>query len=192
MTAVIAFAIGYVLGSIPFGILLTRMTGAGDLRAIGSGNIGATNVLRTGRKGLAALTLLFDALKGIGAILIAEALFPGTGPVAALGAFLGHLYPVWLRFNGGKGIATLLGISLALYWPLLLVFAVIWLVLAGLFRISSLAGIGAATGLPVAAYLFGQEQLVWLFSLTLLFVFIKHRGNIARLLAGQESKIGKG
>src|SRR5690606_20478814 len=119
--------LGYLLGSIPFGVLLTRWAGAGDLRSIGSGNIGATNVLRTGRKGLAASTLLLDLAKGAAAVLIAEALWPGMGPVAAAGAFFGHCYPVWLRFAGGKGVATLMGIVLALHWPVGLVFAAVWL-----------------------------------------------------------------
>ena len=184
-------ALGYLLGSIPFGIILTRMAGAGDLRTIGSGNIGATNVLRTGRKGLAAATLLFDLGKGALAIAIAEAISPGAGPYAALGAFFGHLYPIWLKFNGGKGVATLLGIAIALYWPLGLVFALVWLAVAFASRYSSLGGIMAAVAMPVAAWWFGKEQALWVFVVTLVFVVWKHRGNIQRLMAGTEPRIGK-
>ena len=140
----LVLVLSYLLGSIPFGVLLTRLAGAGDLRQMGSGNIGATNVLRTGRRGLAAATLLLDAAKGAAAVLIAEALQPGWGSLAATGVFLGHLYPVWLRFRGGKGVATLLGITLALYWPIGLVFAVVWLILLAIVRISSLSGMTAA------------------------------------------------
>ena len=183
--------LGYLLGSIPFGIILTRMAGAGDLRSIGSGNIGATNVLRTGRKGLAAATLLFDLGKGAVAIAIAEAVASGSGPVAGLGAFLGHLYPIWLKFNGGKGVATLLGIAIALYWPLGVVFAVAWLAVALVSRFSSLGGMVAAAAMPVAAWWFGMELALWMFVVTLVFVLWKHRGNIQRLMAGTEPKIGK-
>jgi glycerol-3-phosphate acyltransferase PlsY len=183
--------LGYLLGSIPFGIILTRMAGAGDLRSIGSGNIGATNVLRTGRKGLAAATLLFDLGKGAVAIAIAETVAPGSGPVAGLGAFLGHLYPIWLKFNGGKGVATLLGIAIALYWPLGVVFAVVWLAVAIVSRFSSLGGMVAAAAMPVAAWWFGMELALWVFVVTLGFVLWKHRGNIQRLMAGTEPKIGK-
>ncbi len=182
---------GYLLGSIPFGIILTRLAGAGDLRSIGSGNIGATNVLRTGRKGLAAATLLFDLGKGALAIVIAEAVAPGSGPLAGFGAFLGHLYPIWLKFNGGKGVATLLGIAIALYWPLGVVFALVWLGVAFAFRFSSLGGIMAAAAMPVAAWWFGMEQAQWVFVATLVLVLWKHRGNIQRLMAGTEPKIGK-
>lgn len=183
-------AMGYLLGSIPFGLILTRLAGAGDLRSIGSGNIGATNVLRTGRKGLAAATLLFDLGKGAAAVLIAEAIAPGAGPFAGLGAFLGHLYPIWLRFNGGKGVATLLGIVIALYWPMGLVFAAVWLIVAFASRYSSLGGILAAAAMPVAAWWFGQEQALWVCVVMLMFVLWKHRGNIQRLMAGTEPKIG--
>lgn len=182
---------GYLLGSIPFGIILTRMAGAGDLRSIGSGNIGATNVLRTGRKGLAAATLLFDLGKGAVAIAIAESVAPGSGPIAGLGAFFGHLYPIWLKFNGGKGVATLLGIAIALYWPLGIVFAVVWLAVAFATRFSSLGGIMAAAAMPVAAWGFGREQALWVFMIMLGFVLWKHRGNIQRLIAGTEPRIGK-
>lgn len=188
LTALIV--LGYLLGSIPFGIILTRMAGAGDLRSIGSGNIGATNVLRTGRKGLAAATLLFDLGKGAAAVLIAEGIAPGAGAFAGLSAFLGHLYPIWLRFNGGKGVATLLGIAIALYWPLGVVFAVMWLGVAFASRYSSLGGIMAAAAMPVAAWWLGQEQTLWVFIVMLGLVLWKHRGNIQRLIAGTEPKIG--
>lgn len=189
--APLPFLLGYLLGSIPFGLLLTRLTGAGDLRAIGSGNIGATNVLRTGRKGLAAATLVFDMGKGIAAILIAEALWPGRGAIGALGAFFGHLYPIWLKFRGGKGVATLIGIGFGLYWPLGLVYALVWLAVAAIFRFSSLAGMTGAAALPIAAFAFGRTDLIWVFVVTLAFVLLKHRGNIQRLMAGTEPKIGQ-
>ncbi len=186
-----ALVLGYLLGSIPFGVLLTRAAGAGDLRQIGSGNIGATNVLRTGRKGLAAATLLLDMAKGVAAVLIAEALFPGTAVLAGLGAFFGHCYPVWLKFRGGKGVATLMGIVVALHWPSGLVYAAVWLgVLAGL-RISSLAGMTAAISAPVSAAFFGKIGLVPLLLALALVVIWKHRENIERLLSGTEPRIGK-
>ena len=184
--------LGYALGSVPFGLLLTKATGAGDIRTIGSGNIGATNVLRTGRKGLAIATLLCDVGKGVAAVLIAEALYPGSGRYAALGAFLGHLYPVWLGFRGGKGVATLLGVTIALSLPVALVFAAIWLGVALTLRYSSLAGILAAVSTPFTAFLWAQPQLVPPFVIMALLVIAKHRANIARLSAGTESKIGKG
>ena len=181
-----------MLGSIPFGVLLTRWGGAGDLRAIGSGNIGATNVLRTGRKGLAAATLLLDALKGVAAVLLVAQLWPGDEPLAAAGAFLGHCYPVWLRFRGGKGVATLGGIVLALSWPAGLIYAALWVGMLALFRVSSLAGMIAALSAPVSAALFNHFDLVLLFlSLALILVW-KHRENVERLLAGTEPRIGGG
>ncbi len=183
--------LGYILGSIPFGLVLTNLTGAGDLRSIGSGNIGATNVLRTGKKGLAAATLLLDIGKGFVAVLIAEMLFPGMGKYAALGAFLGHLYPIWLRFNGGKGVATLLGISLALHWMVGLIFAAVWLMTALISRYSSLSGILASVSTPVASYLLGVAALVPVFVIMAILVLIKHRANISRLITGSEPKIGK-
>ncbi|HEX7751116.1 MAG TPA: glycerol-3-phosphate 1-O-acyltransferase PlsY [Novosphingobium sp.] len=186
-----ALLLGYLLGSIPFGILLTRLTGAGDLRAIGSGNIGATNVLRTGRKGLAAATLLLDLGKGAAAVLLAEALWPGTGVLAAAGAFFGHCYPVWLKFRGGKGVATLMGIVLALHWPSGLVFAGVWLGLLALVRISSVAGIAAAVSAPVSAAWFGRFDIVLLLLALALVVLWKHRANLERLLAGTEPRIGR-
>ncbi|SNS09062.1 acyl-phosphate glycerol-3-phosphate acyltransferase [Sphingomonas laterariae] len=186
----IALVGGYLLGSVPFGVLLTRAAGAGDLRSIGSGNIGATNVLRTGRKGLAALTLLLDGAKGAVAVLIAAQVGPDLAPVAAVGAFFGHLYPVWLGFNGGKGVATLLGIALALLWPAGLAFAVVWIGTALITRYSSLGGMAAALAPPVVAALMGNYPLVLLFLAFALMVLWKHRGNIARLLAGTEPRIG--
>ncbi len=185
-----ALVLGYLLGSIPFGVLLTRAAGAGDLRQIGSGNIGATNVLRTGRKGLAAATLLLDAAKGALAVLLSEYLFPGHGVVAAAGAFLGHLYPVWLNFKGGKGVATLMGIVLALHWPSAIVYAVVWLGLLGTLRISSVAGMLAAISAPVSGAYFGQFDIVLLLLALGLLVLWKHRENIDRLMSGTEPRIG--
>lgn len=183
--------LGYLLGAIPFGVLLTRAAGAGDLRQVGSGNIGATNVLRTGRKGLAAATLVLDAVKGTAAVLLADWLFPGEGPVAAAAAFLGHLYPVWLGFRGGKGVATLLGIVLALYWPIGVIYAGVWLVVLAGTRVSSLAGMTAAIGAPVAAAWFDRFDLVLLLIALALLVMWKHGENIERLLAGAEPRVGR-
>lgn len=191
MTPTLALLLGYLLGSIPFGVLLTRMAGAGDLRAIGSGNIGATNVLRTGRKGLAAATLLLDLGKGAVAVWLAEALWPGMGVLAAAGAFFGHCYPVWLGFRGGKGVATLMGIVLALHWPSGLVFAAVWLGLLGLVRISSVAGMAAAVSAPVSAAFFERFDIVLLLLGLAMVVLWKHRANIERLLAGSEPRIGR-
>lgn len=185
-----ALLLGYLLGSIPFGLLLTRAFGAGDLRAIGSGSIGATNVLRTGHKGLAAATLLLDLAKGYVAVMLARYLFPGDELLAAAAVFFGHCYPVWLGFRGGKGVATLMGIVLAIHWPCGLVFAVIWLgLLAGL-RISSVAGMTAAVSAPVSAALFGRFDTVPVLLALMLLVLWKHRSNIERLLAGTEPRVG--
>ncbi|WP_109808183.1 glycerol-3-phosphate 1-O-acyltransferase PlsY [Sphingosinithalassobacter portus] len=187
---VVALVLGYLLGSIPFGVLLTRATGAGDLRQIGSGNIGATNVLRTGRKGLAAATLLLDALKAVAAIVVIRWMFPGNEILAGSAAFLGHCYPVWLRFRGGKGVATLMGVVLALHWPCGLVYAAVWLgLLAGL-RISSIAGMAAAVSAPVSAAFFGQFDSVLPLLVLALIVLWKHRTNIDRLLTGTEPRVG--
>ncbi|WRP28599.1 glycerol-3-phosphate 1-O-acyltransferase PlsY [Sphingomonas sp. LY54] len=191
MTApLLSLAVGYLLGSIPFGVLLTRMAGAGDLRAIGSGNIGATNVLRTGRKGLAALTLLLDGLKGTAAILLVRAFYPGMEDIGAIGALIGHLYPVWLRFRGGKGVATLMGIMAALQWESALVYAVVWLGTLAITRYSSLAGMTAALLAPVAAAAFQRFDLALLYLGFGLLVFWKHRSNVERLLAGTEPRVG--
>ncbi|MER8483408.1 glycerol-3-phosphate 1-O-acyltransferase PlsY [Mesorhizobium sp. M1322] len=186
----LALVFGYLLGSIPFGLLITRAAGLGDVRNIGSGNIGATNVLRTGNKGLAAATLLLDALKGTAAVLIAGRYAPELGPWAGLGAFLGHLFPVWLGFKGGKGVATYLGVLIALAWQVALIFAVVWLAVAFLFRYSSLAALTAAVVVPIALYVLSTPQIAGLFALMSLVVIVKHRANIARLLAGTEGKIG--
>ena len=187
----LSLVLSYLLGSIPFGVILTRLGGAGDLRTIGSGNIGATNVLRTGRKGLAAATLLLDMAKGAVAVLLVAHLFPGNALLAAAGAFTGHCYPVWLKFKGGKGVATLMGIVVALYWPLGLVYAVVWLgLLAGL-RISSVAGMAAALSAPFAAALFGRFDLVLLLLALALIVLWKHRENVDRLFSGTEPRIGR-
>lgn len=185
-----ALAFGYLLGSIPFGLLLTRAAGLGDVRKIGSGNIGATNVLRTGHKGLAALTLLLDALKGTAAVLIAGRFGAEPALAAGLGAFLGHLFPVWLGFKGGKGVATYLGVLVALAWQGALVFAVAWLGIAFITRYSSLAALVAAIAVPIALWLLGFVQPAQLFVLMSAIVFVKHRANIARLLSGTESRIG--
>lgn len=190
LPATLALVLGYILGSIPFGILLTRMFGAGDLRQIGSGNIGATNVLRTGRKGLAAATLLLDLAKGAAAVFLSNWLFPGTGPIAGLAAFIGHCYPVWLRFRGGKGVATMMGIVLALHWPIGLVFAVVWLGLLATLRISSVAGMAAAVSAPISAMVFARGDLFPLSLAVALIVLWKHRDNIGRLLNGTEPRIG--
>jgi acyl phosphate:glycerol-3-phosphate acyltransferase len=186
-----ALLLGYLLGSIPFGVILTRLGGAGDLRTIGSGNIGATNVLRTGRKGLAAATLLLDVLKGAAAVWITGALFPDHQVLGAVGAFVGHLYPVWLRFKGGKGVATLMGICLALAWPVGLAYALVWLAALALLRISSVAGMLAAISAPVAAAVLGRFELVILFVAFALLVLWKHRENIDRLLDGSEPRVGQ-
>jgi len=185
-----AILLGYLLGSIPFGVILTRAFGAGDLRQIGSGNIGATNVLRTGRKELAAATLLLDLAKGAAAVFAARWLFGGHDLPAAAAAFVGHCYPIWLKFRGGKGVATFMGIVLALYWPIGLVYAVVWLGLLAALRISSVAGMSAAISAPVAAAVWNRFDLVFLFLPLALIVLWKHRENLARLIAGSEPRIG--
>jgi acyl phosphate:glycerol-3-phosphate acyltransferase len=187
-----ALAFGYLLGSIPFGLILTRLSGTADIRGIGSGNIGATNVLRTGRKGLAAATLLFDVLKGAAAVLIMEGLWGRDHAViAGLGAFLGHLFPVWLKFKGGKGVATYLGILAALAWPAALAFAAIWLAVAALTRYASLASLIASAATPVVLWLNDDRLEAQLFLVLTILVGIMHRENVARLVNGTESKIGK-
>jgi len=192
---VLCLLLGYVLGSVPFGLLLTRAAGLGDVRAIGSGNIGATNVLRTGRKGLAAATLLLDAAKGVAAVLAAGLIWPDQPQfpaLAAIGAFLGHLFPVWLRFRGGKGVATLAGIVAALHWPTLLVVAALWTAVLALTRYSSLAGMVSAVAGPVSAALFGRLDLAVLFAGFALLVLWTHRANIGRLARGAEPRVGRG
>ena len=185
-----ALAFGYLLGSIPFGLLVTRAAGLGDVRRIGSGNIGATNVLRTGNKGLAALTLLLDALKGTAAVLVAGRWGPDLAIVAGFGAFLGHLFPVWLGFKGGKGVATYLGVLIGLAWIGALVFAVVWLAVAFATRFSSLAALVAAVVTPIALYVLGHQDVALLFAVLSVIVFVKHRANIGRLVAGTETRIG--
>jgi len=180
----------YILGSIPFGVILTRIGGAGDLRQIGSGNIGATNVLRTGRKGLALATLLLDGAKGAVAVLIVSCFAPGLAPWAGGAAFLGHLYPVWLKFHGGKGVATMLGVCLVLYWPAGIAFAFVWLAMFALSKRSSVGGICGAVAAPIAATIAGQSDLVLLFLGMTLLLLLKHRENIVRLLDGTEPKVG--
>jgi glycerol-3-phosphate acyltransferase PlsY len=185
-------ALGYLLGSIPFGLILTRMAGLGDIRAIGSGNIGATNVLRTGRKGLAAATVLLDALKGTAAVLLAARLLgPEPALAAALGAFLGHTFPVWLGFRGGKGVATYIGVLIALDWRAALVFALVWLVMAAGSRYSSLSALVASAATPLALWWFGRGDAALLMALLTVILWLKHRPNIARLLAGTEGRIGQ-
>jgi acyl phosphate:glycerol-3-phosphate acyltransferase len=186
-----AFVLGYLLGSIPFGLLLTRLAGTQDLRTIGSGNIGATNVLRTGRKSLAAATLIGDMLKGTVAVILAGYFGgPNAAMLAALGAFLGHLFPVWLKFKGGKGVATYLGVLLGLFWPGALVFAVLWLATAFTSRYSSLSALVAAFVTPIFLWWFGHAALASLFAVLTLLLFYTHRENIKRLQAGTEGKIG--
>jgi len=188
---VIAFLLGYLLGSVPFGLILTRIAGTQDLRSIGSGNIGATNVLRTGRKGLAAATLVCDALKGTLAVVIAGSVGgPNAAMLAALGAFLGHLFPVWLKFRGGKGVAVYIGVLLGLFWPAALVFCVIWLATAFTSRYSSLSALVAAFVTPIFLWWFGHPALASLFAVLTMLLFYMHRENIKRLQAGTEGKIG--
>jgi glycerol-3-phosphate acyltransferase PlsY len=186
-----ALLFGYLCGSIPFGLILTRMAGLGDVRSIGSGNIGATNVLRTGNKKLAAATLLADALKGTVAVVAARQ-FVGmeAALIAGLGAFLGHLYPVWLKFKGGKGVATYLGVLLGLAPLMVLVFAAVWLGMAKLFRFSSLAALAAAVAVPIALYVYGRPEIASLFVVMSVITILKHHQNIRRLMAGTESRIG--
>ncbi len=181
---------GYLLGSIPFGLLLTRAAGLGDVRNIGSGNIGATNVLRTGNKGLAAATLLLDALKGAVPAIIALRYGPEPGAVAGLGAFLGHLYPVWLGFKGGKGVATYIGVLAGLAWQVALIFAAIWLAVAVVSRYASLASLVAAVAAPIAAFALGSQLFAGFFLVMSALVFYMHRANISRLAAGTEARIG--
>ena len=186
----LAFLAAYVIGSIPFGLLLAMATGKGDIRQIGSGNIGATNVLRTGSKGLAAATLLLDLAKGFAAVLIARQFWPDAVGLAAVAAIAGHCFPVWLGFRGGKGVATFAGVCFGVLWPLGAIYAAVWLGVLALTRISSLGGMGAAVSAPVAAALMGEMQLVpWLAAIAMLILWL-HRDNIRRLLAGEEPKVG--
>ncbi|GAA0482547.1 glycerol-3-phosphate 1-O-acyltransferase PlsY [Parasphingorhabdus litoris] len=187
---ILAVFFGYMLGAVPFGLLLTKITGGGDLREIGSGNIGATNVLRTGNKAIAALTLLLDVGKGAVAVLIAAEIDSGLGVLAGMGAFLGHLYPVWLKFKGGKGVATLLGIVAALDPILGLVFAVIWIGVLLIFRYSSVGGMLASVSVPITAVVLNHYSWIPMFIGFALLVIWKHRANVERLMAGEEPKVG--
>jgi acyl phosphate:glycerol-3-phosphate acyltransferase len=187
-----AFVLGYLLGSIPFGLVFTRVAGTQDIRSIGSGSIGATNVLRTGRYGLAAATLLADVLKGIVAVLIAARWFGHDAAlVAGLAAFLGHLFPVWLSFKGGKGVATGLGVLLAVSWKAALAAAIVWLVVAAASRYSSLASLIASVIAPVVLWFLGAPSEALTFAIMAVLTFIMHRANIARLMTGTENKIGQ-
>lgn len=187
----VALVFGYALGSIPFGLVLTRLAGTEDIRAIGSGNIGATNVLRTGRRGLAAATLILDMLKGTVAVLVMFAIWGRDHSIiAGLGAFIGHLFPVWLRFKGGKGVATYLGVLLGLVWQAALAFAAVWLAVAALTRYSSLAALVASFVTPGLLWIWGDRQEGQLFLVMTVLLWIMHRGNIARLTRGTEGKIG--
>ncbi len=189
-TLILAAALGYLLGSVPFGVVLTRLSSLGDLRRIGSGNIGATNVLRTGRRGLAAATLAGDALKGTVAVALAAMWGPMAALAAGAGAILGHIFPVWLGFRGGKGVATYLGVLTAVAWPAAVVFAALWLLTAWLLRYSSLAALVAAAATPFVLALLGAMPAAWLFAAMTLLIFATHRANIGRLLRGEESRIG--
>jgi acyl phosphate:glycerol-3-phosphate acyltransferase len=191
MWPIAVLLLGYLLGSIPFGLILTRIFGAGDLRQIGSGNIGATNVLRTGRKGLAAATLLLDMAKGALAVCVARMIGPELALLGGGGAFLGHCYPVWLGFRGGKGVATMLGVSLALMWQVGLVYALVWLGGLALTRISSVSGMAAAIAAPVAAFAFGAREMAVMLGGLAIIVLGKHRENIGRLIAGSEPRVGQ-
>src|SRR3954449_10274801 len=189
---ILALLIGYLLGSIPFGLVLTKFAGTQDLRSIGSGNIGATNVLRTGRKGLAAATLFGDMFKGTAAVLLAGTYGgPNAAMLAGLAAFLGHLFPVWLNFKGGKGVAVYIGVLLGLFWPAAVVFCVLWPATAATTRYSSLSGLVASFVTPIFLWWFGHPALAALFVVLTLLTFYVHRENIKRLQAGIEGKIGQ-
>jgi len=186
-----AFGFGYLLGSIPFGLILTQLAGLGDVRKIGSGNIGATNVLRAGSKKLAAATLILDAAKGSGAVLVAVHWGEEAAILAGLGAFLGHLFPVWLGFRGGKGVATYIGVLLGLYWPAGVAFCAIWLLVAFATRYSSLAALSASAASLALLALTNHWQLAALFLLLTVLLYIRHASNIRRLARGEEARIGE-
>ncbi len=190
LSALPAALIGYAFGSIPFGLLLTRMAGLGDVRSIGSGNIGATNVLRTGNKGLAAATLLLDLAKGFLAVFLSWRYFPDAAGIAAVAVILGHCFPLWLKFKGGKGVATLAGVCFGVAWPVGLAYAAVWIGLLALLRISSLAGMTAAVVAPVAAWIVGYPQFAPYLAVIAALILWLHRANIARLRAGTEPKVG--
>ncbi len=191
MIDTLVLALAYLLGSVPFGLLVTKVAGAGDIRQIGSGNIGATNVLRTGKKSLAALTLLLDMLKGTLAVFIAQTLAPDMATMAALVALLGHIFPVWLKFKGGKGVATALGVMLALSWPTAVMAMLTWMAAAVILRISSASALIAMASMPVYLITFQEPTLLPITMVILLFVYAKHYGNIIRLITGHEPHIGK-
>ena len=191
MNEALAFVFGYLLGSIPFGLVITLAAGGPDVRTIGSGNIGATNVLRTGHKGLAAATLLLDALKGLAAVLICGVLGPLTAISAAIGAVLGHMFPVWLSFRGGKGMATAIGVMWGLSWPIGAVTCAAWLLLAALFRYSSLATLGGIAAGAIAAWFIVDWPIAAAVTALVPLVWIRHHANIRRLLDGSEPKIGQ-
>jgi glycerol-3-phosphate acyltransferase PlsY len=186
----LALAVGYLLGSIPFGLILTKLAGHGDLRDIGSGNIGATNVLRTGNKPLAALTLILDLLKGTAAVLIDARFGQDAAILGGLGAFLGHLFPVWLGFRGGKGVATYIGVLLGLYWPAAIAFCAIWLLIALITRYSSLSALVASASVPCLLFFVGETWIAALFLIFTLLLYWRHADNIGRLLRGEEGRIG--
>ena len=187
----VAFVVGYLCGSIPFGLIFTRLAGTQNLRSIGSGNIGATNVLRTGRRGLAAATLVCDALKGTVAVVIGAYLGgPETAIVAAIGAFLGHLFPVWIGFRGGKGVATYIGLLIGLFWPAAIAFCALWLIIAVVTRYSSASALLASVAIPILFWALGHPALAELFAALTVLLWFMHRANIQRLLAGTEDKIG--
>lgn len=191
VTLLLALVFGYLCGSIPFGLILTKIAGTQDLRSIGSGNIGATNVLRTGRKGLAAATLIGDMLKGTVAVIVAGQIAgPNAAIAAGLGAFLGHLFPIWLKFKGGKGVATYIGLLLGLFWPAALAFCAVWLAVAFVSRYSSLSALVASALTPLGLYFDGHPALALLFAVLTVLLWIMHRANIQRLLNGSEGKIG--
>jgi glycerol-3-phosphate acyltransferase PlsY len=189
---IVSLVLGYLCGTIPFGLILTKSAGLGDIRAIGSGNIGATNVLRTGNKKVAAATLILDALKGAAPALLMGWLFgPQAAILAGLAAFFGHLFPMWLGFKGGKGVATTIGVLFGLYWPLGLIFIAFWIVMALLFRISSLSALTASLMSPFAAWAMGRSDLILPAAIMGIAVFVTHRANIARILKGEEPRLGK-
>ena len=185
-----ALIVGYLLGSIPFGLIITRAAGLGDIRAIGSGNIGATNVLRTGRKSLAAATLVLDALKGTAAVFVGHAIAPHGDIVAGFAAFIGHIFPAWLGFRGGKGVATYLGVLIALSWPAAIAFAVVWLAAAAVTRYSSVSALAASLNTPAVLFLLKQNEPASLFVVLTIILWLRHAENITRLAAGTEGKIG--
>jgi len=187
----LALVIGYLFGSIPFGLLLTRAAGLGDIRTIGSGNIGATNVLRTGNRALAAATLLLDGAKGTAAVLLCAHLLPGAEIAAGLGAFIGHVFPVWLGFKGGKGVATYIGVLAGLFWPGAILFCAVWLVTAVVSRLSSLSALLASLATPVALLFVTGWQLALAFAILSVILWWRHRDNLARLRAGTETRIGE-